>query len=136
MSKPPSRPPGESSRRPGRSPSRPLDTCGLVTLEGERYRRVLEAADPVASTVIQNYRLWSRSNNQGDAQRRSSVLFDTVAVYLAFSQDLCKMERLGIRVSEEGYTLIDEQAKPMNVATAWKSLDRYRDLLVQRLVGG
>jgi len=114
----------------------PLDTCGLVTLEGERYRRVLEAADPVASTVIQNYRLWSRSNNQGDAERRSSVLFDTVAVYLAFSQDLCKMERLGIRVSEEGYTRIDEQAKPMNVATAWKSLDRYRDLLVQRLVGG
>jgi inosine-uridine nucleoside N-ribohydrolase len=115
----------------------PLDTCGLVTLEGERYRRVLEAADPVASTVIQNYRLWSRSNNtQDEAERRSSVLFDTVAVYLAFSQDLCKMERLGIRVSEDGYTLIDQQAKPMNVATEWKSLDRYRDLLVQRLIGG
>jgi len=115
----------------------PLDTCGLVTLEGERYRRVREAADPVASTIIQNYRLWSRSNNtQDDAERRSSVLFDTVAVYLAFSQDLCEMERLGIRVSEDGYTLIDPQAKPMNVATGWKSLDRYRDLLVQRLVGG
>ncbi len=113
----------------------PLDTCGLVTLEGERYRRVLQAADPVASTVIQNYRLWSRSNNRpGDAELRSSVLFDTVAVYLAFSQDLCKIERLGIRVSEDGYTLIDQQAKPMHVATAWKNLDHYRDLLVQRLV--
>jgi inosine-uridine nucleoside N-ribohydrolase len=113
----------------------PLDTCGLVTLEGERYRRVLEATDPVASTIIQNYRLWSRSNNtRHDAERRSSVLFDTVAVYLAFSQDLCRMERLGIRVSDDGYTLIDQQAKPMNVATGWKSLDHYRDLLVQRLV--
>jgi len=112
----------------------PLDTCGLVTLEGERYRRVLEAADPVASAIIQNYRLWSRSNHtESDAERHSSVLFDTVAVYLAFSQDLCRMERLGIRVSEEGYTLIDPQAKPMNVATGWKSLDGYRDLLVQRL---
>ena len=112
----------------------PLDTCGLVTLEGERYRRVLEATDPVASAIIENYRVWSRSNHtESNAERRSSVLFDTVAVYLAFSQDLCRMERLGIRVSEEGYTRIDPQAKAMDVATGWKSLDRYRDLLVQRL---
>ncbi|MGA2865573.1 MAG: nucleoside hydrolase [Verrucomicrobiota bacterium] len=114
----------------------PLDTCGLVTLEGQRYRRLLEAIDPVASTIIQNYRLWSRSNNsQGEAERRSSVLFDTVAVYLAFSQLLCKMERLGLRVSDEGYTLLDDHAKRMNVATEWKSLDGYRDFLVNRLVG-
>jgi inosine-uridine nucleoside N-ribohydrolase len=112
----------------------PLDTCGLVRLDGARYRRVVEAPGPVASAIIQNYRLWSRANNtQAEAERRSSVLFDTVAVYLAFSQDLCSMERLGIRVSEDGYTLIDPHAKPMNVATGWKSLDRYRDLLVQRL---
>ena len=115
----------------------PLDTCGLVTLDGERYRRVVEAADPVAATVIRNYRLWSQANHaQGGAERHSSVLFDTVAVYLAFSQDLCKMERLGIRVSDDGYTLIDAQAKQMNVATGWKNLDGYRDLLVQRLTGG
>jgi inosine-uridine nucleoside N-ribohydrolase len=114
----------------------PLDTCGLVTLDGARYRRVVEASDPVASTIILNYRLWSQTNNsRGEAERQSSVLFDTVAAYLAFSQDLCAMERLGIRVSDDGYTLIDPHAKPMNVATGWKSLDGYRDLLVQRLAG-
>jgi inosine-uridine nucleoside N-ribohydrolase len=114
----------------------PLDTCGLVTLEGARYRRVVGAADPVASAIIANYRLWSRANHaEANAEHQSTVLFDTVAVYLAFSQDLCALERLGIRVSDDGYTLLDPRAKVMNVATAWKSLDRYRDLLVQRLAG-
>ena len=114
----------------------PLDTCGLVTLEGQRYRRVAEALDPVASTIIQNYRIWCRSNKHpGDAERRSSVLFDTVAVYLAFSHELCRMERLGIRVSDDGFTRIDSAGKTMEVAAQWQSLDAYRDFLVARLTG-
>jgi inosine-uridine nucleoside N-ribohydrolase len=114
----------------------PLDTCGLVTLDGARYRRVAEALDPVASTIIQNYRLWNRSNkNPGNAERASSVLFDTVAVYLAFRHELCRMERLGIRVSDDGFTRIDDQGKTMEVATAWQSLDGYRDFLSYRLAG-
>jgi inosine-uridine nucleoside N-ribohydrolase len=81
----------------------PLDTCGLVTLEGERYQKLLRCADPIAAAVIQNYRLWSRANDRQntEAERHSSVLFDTVAVYLAARQDLCKMERLGIRVTRD-----------------------------------
>jgi inosine-uridine nucleoside N-ribohydrolase len=112
----------------------PLDTCGLVTLDGERYRRLLQATNPVACAIIQNYRHWCASNKHPEeAERHSSTLFDTVAVYLAISQDLCKMERLPIRVSDDGFTLIDEKGKPMNVATEWKSLDGYRDFLVERL---
>jgi inosine-uridine nucleoside N-ribohydrolase len=112
----------------------PLDTCGLVKLDGERYRRLTEAHDPVASTIIRNYRLWRQSGGAKDVETQSSVLFDTVAVYLAFSQDFCKMERLGIRVSDDGFTKIDHQAKPMNVATEWKNLDAFRDLLTNRLL--
>ena len=32
---------------------------------------------------------------------RSSTLFDTVAVYLAFRQDFCRLERLGIQARAE-----------------------------------
>ncbi len=46
------------------------------------------------------------------------------------------MERLGIRVTDDGYTRIEEQAKAMNVATDWKDLDSYKDLLVSRLTQG
>jgi inosine-uridine nucleoside N-ribohydrolase len=113
----------------------PLDTCGVVTLDGDRYRRVRDSKDLIASTVIENYRIWSRANkDQSNApETHSSVLFDTVAVYLAFSQNLCAMERLGIRVTDDGSTVIDAKAKQMDVATDWKSLDAYRDLLVGRL---
>jgi inosine-uridine nucleoside N-ribohydrolase len=113
----------------------PLDTCGLVTLDGERYARLLRSNDPVVRAILENYRLWSRSQNDPTgAEHRSSVLFDTVAVYLAFTHDLCRMERLGIRVSDDGFTLIDEHAKRMEVATGWNTLDGYRDFLVNRLL--
>ena len=113
----------------------PLDTCGLVTLAGERYQRVRDSKDLIASTIIENYRIWSKDKDTHNdaAEHQSSVLFDTVAVYLAFSHELCRMERLGIRVTDDGFTRIDEQAKRVEVATAWKNLDAYRDLLVQRL---
>jgi hypothetical protein len=62
------------------------------------------------------------------------VLFDTVAVYLAISQDLCRMERLNIRVTDDGFTRIDQGGKVMSVASAWKDLEAYKDFLVNRLL--
>jgi inosine-uridine nucleoside N-ribohydrolase len=115
----------------------PLDTCGLVNLDGQRYRRLCDSKDPVAMTVIENYRLWSKANNNQDAaaQTHSSILFDTVAVYLACAQDFCRMENLGVRVSDDGFTTIDEKGNRVAAATAWLNLDAFRDLLVARLTG-
>jgi inosine-uridine nucleoside N-ribohydrolase len=117
----------------------PLDTCGLVDLQGERYQRVRQSRDPIAAAVIENYRLWSaarrRQTRPDPFESRSSTLFDTVAVYLAFSTDLVKMEQLPIAVTDEGMTVIQPGAKQVNVATEWKDLDGFRDLLVRRLTG-
>ena len=41
----------------------PLDTCGIVRLRGDKYRRVAECSDPLTKAVIENYRIWS---NAGD----------------------------------------------------------------------
>jgi len=112
----------------------PLDTCGLVGLDGERYQRILQSPNAVATTIIENYRLWSKAGkNEAQAEHHSSTLFDPVAVYLSFSQSFCKMERLPIRVTDDGLTVIDDRAKQMNVATAWRDLDGFRDLLVERI---
>lgn len=115
----------------------PLDTCGLVDLSGERYRRVRDAADPIPAAIVANYRLWSTHKEPQNtaADHRSSTLFDTVAIYLAFSQDLCTMERLNLRVNDQGFTVLDPEGKAMHVATAWKNLDGFRDWLVTRLAG-
>lgn len=115
----------------------PLDTCGLVNLSGKRYAGVRDSRDPVARAIIANYRIWTAARNEKDkaAETRSSTLFDTVAVYLAFTHELCKMERLSIRVDDKGFTRLDDQARQMLVATDWKSLDGFRDFLVERLAG-
>ena len=117
----------------------PLDTCGLVHLRKDKYRRVRDANNPIAQAIIENYRYWcaarTKPGQPSAAESRSSTLFDTVAVYLAFSDALLKMEKLGIRVTDDGLTVIDETAKKMAVATAWKDLDRFEDFLVDRLTG-
>ena len=113
----------------------PLDTCGLVKLDGGQYRSVREATNPVAATVIENYRIWSAGGqNPHAADSYSTTLFDTVAVYLAVTQQLCTMESLNVRVSDDGYTRVDPVGKRMQVATQWKDLDAYRNFLVQRLI--
>ncbi len=109
----------------------PLDTCGLVHLRGKKYAAVRDATDPLAAALIENYRLWARKPAQADSA--SSTLFDTVAVYLAFADALVKIETLGIRVTDDGRTVIDPAARKMKVATQWKDMSAFEDLLVKRV---
>ncbi len=112
----------------------PLDTCGLVHLTGSKYQTVFTSKDPLAAALIQNYRVWA-STKKIDAEKRSSTLFDTVAVYLGFTDNLLRIEKLPIRVDDKGFTRVDPKAKVMRVATAWKDMGAFEDLLVKRLIG-
>ena len=116
----------------------PLDTCGLVALRGEKYKHVRDCPDTAVRALVDNYRAWwqNRPEKNGDpqlAEKASSTLFDTVAVYLAMQDSLCHMETLSIRVTDEGMTVIDAAGKNMRVATAWRDLGAFEDFLVQRL---
>jgi len=115
----------------------PLDTCGIVHLRGDKYRKVAESSDPLAKAVIENYRIWWRAGNPNKPENitASSTLFDTVAIYLAFSTDLINMERLPIVVTDDGMTCEDPNGKAMDCAMSWKDLSRFEDLLVERLTG-
>ena len=116
----------------------PLDTCGVVSLGGEKFAAVRDCKDALTEALIENYYLWAENTpwyqeQKNNVKQQSSTLFDTVAVYLAFSQDLCKMETLPIRVTDDGKTVVDATAKKMSVATEWKDLGKFEDLLVRRL---
>jgi len=114
----------------------PLDTCGIVRLRGEKYRKVRTCPDPTVQALMENYRVWLRNKNrEAEFDVRSSVLYDTVAVYLAFTDELLVMEKLGIRVTDDGFTVEDAKAKAINCALAWKDLPTYEDFLVARLTG-
>lgn len=127
----------------------PLDTCGLVQLKGPKYQQVLKRNSPLTRALIENYRAWYRQgilNQKKDLSEAelnkwvdqklnssSTTLFDTVAVYLAMSTELVKMEELPITVTDDGYTRIEEGAKVINCATEWKDLGAFEDFLVGRL---
>lgn len=118
----------------------PLDTCGIVHLEGERFQKISRAKHPSVEALMENYQAWRAAGSKNAASPlappdRSSTLFDTVAVYLASSEKLLKMEELPIRVTDDGFTRIDPAAgRPTHCAMQWKDLDAFQDELVRRLV--
>lgn len=112
----------------------PLDTCGRVRLAGAKYATVRDSGDPLVRAVIENYRVWCGKEPQR-ADTASSTLFDTAAVYLAISQRLMVMEKLGIRITDDGMTVIDDGAKKISCGVDWKDLPAFEDFLVERLTG-
>jgi inosine-uridine nucleoside N-ribohydrolase len=117
----------------------PVDTCGILVLKGEKYQKVLNCRKPLVEALMDNYRFWWGSNRHAAAYpekylTESSLLFDTVAIYLAFSENLLVMEELGVKVTDDGFTLVDENAKKLRCATSWKDMEAFEDLLLQRLL--
>jgi inosine-uridine nucleoside N-ribohydrolase len=134
----------------------PLDTCGDVVLRGERYRKVCEAGSPLIQAVLRNYEAWHENWLAAGSpwrdgfdllddyfgggiaavpfwKRSSTVLFDTVAVYLAYDESLLNIERLPIALDERGLMSITPGAPELRVATSWRDRDQFEDQLVERL---
>ena len=118
----------------------PLDTCGLVVLDGPNYRQIAESDDPWLKALLENFRAWLPGapfvDPDMDTSRISTTLFDTVAVYLAAEDDLLEMRELQLRVTDDGYTIIDnEHGRPVNCAVSWKDLEAFKRRLTKTLLG-
>lgn len=114
----------------------PLDTCGLVVLDGERYQQVYHSENPMLKALIENYKIWAKlvSWMKVDYEDvKTSVLFDTVAVYLAYSADLLEMETIRLRVTDDGLTLLDPAGDEVKTALRWRNLDGFYQHLLERL---
>jgi len=118
----------------------PLDTCGSVTLSGERYNRVWRSTeDPLVRCVVENNCLFAlRVSWMGydDFTRRSSTLFDAVAVYLAADESLVETEVERFDVTDDGVTEPDPDGEfEARVALEWHDLDGFESYLVNVLLG-
>jgi inosine-uridine nucleoside N-ribohydrolase len=127
----------------------PLDTCGIVQLKDQKYQKVLKRDSTLTRALMENYRVWYKQGvlnehkdlSETEVDKRvdekinnsSTTLFDTVAIYLAMSRELVGMEKLGIKVTDDGFTRIDDKARVINCATEWKDLGAFEDFLVDRL---
>jgi inosine-uridine nucleoside N-ribohydrolase len=118
----------------------PLDTCGLVVLDGPNYRQLHDSDDPWMMSLMENYRAWLSDapyiDKDIDTSKVSTTLFDTVAVYLAAEDNLLEMGELPLRVTDDGYTIIDEaNGRPVNCAISWKDLEEFKRRLTTTLLG-
>lgn len=112
----------------------PLDTCERVRLSGERYRRCVGSGDPLLRAVVENYRLWRGRPEGGEAE--SSILYDAVAIWLAFSDGHLAMEDHRLWLTQDGVFRIDapdRAARPARLALDWTGLDPWLDGFVAGL---
>jgi inosine-uridine nucleoside N-ribohydrolase len=119
----------------------PLDTCGLVYLDGDNYRQIWNAMDdPLIRAVIENYAVWAPRVPWMDGlsllTQSSSTLFDDVAVYLAYGHDFIEYETIRFHITDEGHTVRDPAGPhEAEVAIRWTDLEGFKNFLTQRLLG-
>lgn len=107
----------------------PLDATEEIVLRGKRYAKVAASDHPLARVVMENYRAWSR----GFSPDTTSILFDTAAVYLAFSEDYARIETKKLAVDDKGHTVISPDGKNVRCQLGWKNREAFDDYVVKTL---
>lgn len=102
----------------------PLDVSAVVQMRGTNYMEMLRLKNPVIASMEGIYQTWvDQTGLRNDTQVASSVLYDTVAVYLAIDRSLCVMEDIRLRVDDRGYTVRDGTGKKVDAALRWKTTE-------------
>jgi len=109
----------------------PLDICGTLRMTGNHYKAIAESDNPLAAVTMDNYAIWKPRSKYPEDE--SSVLFDTVAVYLCVSDELCEMETINISLGDKGQTVPDENGRPVRCALKWKDEAAFKELLVNAM---
>lgn len=115
----------------------PLDTCGNMVLSGEDYKKFWQCDNSIVSMIKENYKIWAQRRKlliSYAPEDRSTILFDTVAVYLGFSEKFLNIENLKLQVTDEGFTRKSEEGNLIRCATSWKDEQSFKELLVNRLI--
>lgn len=135
----------------------PLDTCGTVVLRDALYDAVVKSSSVTAKAVTDGHLLWHAAlpskhlHKRANPEKRSTVLFDCVAIFLAFSEQWMEplKEQCKLAVTTEGYTHWLEPGKEIELETEldriecenirlalkWTDLDAFHKDLVRRIIG-
>jgi inosine-uridine nucleoside N-ribohydrolase len=117
----------------------PLDTCGMVSLTGSKYHAIWSATqDPMLRALIENYCIFAPRVNWMRCDffaTRSTTLFDCVAVYLAYAEELVDITTVQFDVTDDGFTRRSAQGPfKARVALRWKNRAAFEDHLAERLL--
>jgi inosine-uridine nucleoside N-ribohydrolase len=88
----------------------PLDTCGDIRLDAAFCARLAASRDPLCRDIWESWQHWRAFNAKVASPaglpppEQTSVLFDTVAVFLAFSRQWLTTETVKLTVTDDGFT--------------------------------
>lgn len=85
-----------------------LDVTTLVNFSEARRRQLADRGSPLTDAIMGLYSLWSAHRPGHDP-----VLFDPVAVSMALDENFVSTRKAHVRVTDEGYTVVDE-SRPAN----------------------
>ncbi len=112
----------------------PLDHCGDIVLSGMNYRKITEAPSPIPRNILLQYAVWRNYWRHDGPVCASSILYDTAAVHLAYSDEFTRMERLKLVVDDCGFTRISPEGREISVAMEMTESAAFQQRLVERLV--
>lgn len=120
----------------------PLDTCGIVRLPGnwlEKLRRSGSLQQELAAQFLAWLHRWDSDGvrnirNSNVPQSLTSVLFDTVAIHLAYSHDFLEMQEMKLIVDDDGFLRESPEGSQVNVAIRWRDYDGYCDMLAKTIM--
>ena len=84
-----------------------LDVTTMVKFNAERRLRILMRCSPLTDALSALYTLWS-----SDMPGRDPTLYDPVAVCMAITDEFVSTRQAHVRVTDEGFTVIDESKPP------------------------
>jgi len=123
----------------------PLDTSGLLILDGQYYQQLFAAQSTnfLVYSLLDSYKVWLSNGCGGSScigqlywNETSSTLYDAVATYQAISNNFMVYQNLTIAVNSTGFTAITKGAQPVTPSVQWLTggMDGYKQMLVSRLL--
>jgi len=100
---------------------------------GDDYQRVRASTSPVTKRVLDTYREWLGNDEGGLFDRRSTTLYDCVAVHLAHDETLYEIEELPLAIDDDGLMRIEDGAPRVRVASRWRDTEAFLSHVTERL---
>ncbi len=113
----------------------PLDTCGAIRLTGEEFDALRNASPLMREVTDSNWHWewWKDQIADGRTPAQTSVLFDTVAIYMALADDALVYETRHFSIAKDGKLIEDPTAPPVKAALYWRDFRAFRALLLKCL---
>lgn len=106
-----------------------LDVTTLVKYSAERRTRLFMRRSPLTDAISGLYTLWA-----GERSNADPTLFDPVAVSMALNAGFVSTRAAYVRVTDEGYTVIDESKSPNCRIGMHVNREAFLDWLTGRLL--